>query len=337
MEIDFDKTNPENYLKISKIRGLKYFEEFIEALNVLKSCLTEKQLKDLLENKLLLKHDKFDKNKFIEYAVEMSVLRFFAENFSENFQYEKKTNPNNNTDVDCSISDGKFKFNIEVKTPVLDKKDQNISSGLKGRSLGRLPGSQFESIPKALDKALNIPEGSTKIINFDNKLKQFLIDSNRKFNSQRFNSENEANILVLGLDDTYEIMIWINYLLNEGNQGLFTFNSFCNPEEYKHVDFVVFTNLYFKHKNAITDRCVNHWDLKHAFIIMYNNRMINSKKRDVLEHFLKICPNYNAELGEYRVQRDEPELMKGVFKIKFFVEDELEKNRGIYLFEKQSR
>jgi hypothetical protein len=199
MEIDFNETDPDNYLKISKLRGLRYYEEFIEALEKLKPYLTKKQLKDLLENKLLLKHKKFDKNKFIEYAVEMSVLRFFAESFSENFQYEKKINPINNIDVDCSITDGGFKFNIEVKTPILDKRNQNVLSGLKGRSLGRLPDDEFESIPKALDQALNIQKGSTKVLNFDNKLKQFLIDSNRKFDPESVNSEDEANILVLGI------------------------------------------------------------------------------------------------------------------------------------------
>jgi len=337
MQINFDKINSDNYIKIAKIAGLKYFDEFIEAFNILKLYLSENQQKDLLENKLLLKQSNFDKNKFIQYAVEMSVIRFFAENFGENFQYEKKSNPNNNTDVDCTISDGKYKFNIEVKTPILDKKDVNISPGLKGRSLGRLPDGLFESISKAFDKALHIPEGSSNIINFDNKLKQFLIDANKKFNPQSNHSKNEANILILGLDDIVEIIIWINYLGNAGNGGLFTSNSFFDPKEYERVDFVVFTNLYFKHKNAITDKCLNHWDLKHSFVIMYNNPMVNSKKRDVLEHFLKLCPNHNAEIGEYKAQIDEPVLINDFFKLKFFVEDELERKRGIYLFEKESQ
>jgi len=337
MEIDFNQINSGNYIKIAKAAGLKYYDEFIEVLNILKPYLSEKQLKDILENKLLFKYNNFDKNKFIQHAVELSVLRFFAENFGEHFQYEKKSNPNNNTDVDCSFSDGKFKFNIEVKTPILDKKDINISPGMKGRSLGRLPDGLFEGITKTLDKALNLPKGSSNIVNFDNKLKQFLIDANKKFNPQSNNSENEANILIIGLDDIKEIMIWINYLENAGNGGLFTLNSFCDPKEYESVDFVVFTNLYFKHKNAITDKCQNHWDLKHNFVMMYNNPMTDPKKRDVLEHFLKLCPNYNNEVDEFEVQIDEPDSMNRLFKLKFFVENELERKRGIYLFEKQSQ
>ncbi len=115
MEINFDKTHPDHYLKKANATGSIYYDEFIEALNILKPHLTEKQLKDLLVNKMLLKQNKFDKNKFIQYAVEMSVLRYFAEEFGNSFKYENKINPNNNTDVDCSITDKGFKFNIEVK------------------------------------------------------------------------------------------------------------------------------------------------------------------------------------------------------------------------------
>jgi hypothetical protein len=58
---------------------------------------------------------------------------------------------------------------------------------------------------------------------------------------------------------------------------------------------------------------------------MYNNPLINSKKRNVLEHFLKVCPNYSIELGEYKVKRDEPEFIKGLFKLDFFVRMSLKK------------
>ncbi len=332
--MNLDIRNKENYIWIAKQQSSNYYKEFIQALKIIEPHLTTKEFKNLLDHKLQFSSSIFDKPKYLQHAVELSVLRYFAEYFKETFQYEYNANPENNTDVECRIKHNGFTYNIEVKTPVLDKKYCDLTSGLLGRSLGQLSDENYKNIPSEMDKALGNKVGSSKMINFNLKLKDFLKDSNKKFNAKALPTE--ANILIIGLDDIDEIILWSGYLKHEPNKGLFTNNSFENRTEYSNVDFVVLTNLLYKHKNALENKCTGYWDLKNCFSIMINNPRINRLKKDSLFHFAQICPNYNFDIANYTVMREnEHQIAKYIFKMKFFIEDELEKNRGIYLFDKK--
>jgi len=273
---------------------------------------------------------------FIQYAVETSTVSYFGERFPIDFKVEAKINPINDKDVDCQFIDGKFKYNIEVKcSDFVSKETIDNQDAFKYGTIGRLPDrgkEAIETISSALDEGLTKKGEQTKphleSKNMDNNLKDFLELAHEKFDPTP--KENEINVLLIGCDDERDMQNWFNYLWAE--QGLFTEQSFANKDNYKNVDLVVFTNLYFKHNKYFNKELQNFWSLEKSFNLIFGNPYRHSQKEAGIKHFMGILPNFTTELGQYKVSGDAPDYVKGSVKIPWFVRDNLEKKQEVFFF-----
>lgn len=327
---------PNHYFSIAQKNSHHYFDEFIETASILSGVLSDKEFDFWCTEKMLLKDQKFNDKTFIQYAVETSVARYFGEKFPTDFKIETQINPNNKKDVDCQFQDNGFKFNVEVKcSDFISKEKIQNKEGIKYETIGRLPDrgeKAIDIISAALDEnsktkgEKKMPHLKSK--NMDNNLKDFLELAHNKFDPTP--KENEVNILLVGCDDERDIQNWFNYLWAE--KGLFTEHSFAEKNNYKNVDLVVFTNLYFKHNRYFDKKVNNSWSLDKSFNLILGNPYRHLKKEEGIKHFMNILPNYTVELGEYVVPGDVPDAVKNSVRIPYFVKEHLEKEKGLFFF-----
>ena len=325
----------DHYLVKARNENLDYFDEFIKAAEIIKDNVSEREFEFWCKEKMLLKDQVFAEKTFIQYAVETSVARYFAEKHSENFQVEAKINPYNDKDVDIRFTDGDYTYNVEVKCSDFNSKEKiNSKDAFKYETVGRIPdrNETKETISTALDEGLAKKGEATKphveAKNMDNNLKDFLELSHEKFNPTP--SEQEVNILLVGCDDERDIQKWHYYLFAE--QGLFTEYSFADREKYKNVDLVVFTNLYFKHNKFFEKKVRNSWTLDQSFNLVFSNPFRQLHKEKAIKNFLDIIPHFTWDLSNYTVPGDAPAFVKDSVRISWFVKDNLEKTKGLYLF-----
>jgi hypothetical protein len=325
----------DHYLIIARNNSDHYYNEFIEASKIIKNVISEKEFEFWCSEKMLLKQQVFAEKTFIQYAVETSAARFFAEKYNENFKVEAKINPTNDKDVDIQFTNRDFKYNVEVKcSDFVSKEKIEVKDAFKYETVGRIPDRQEtkKNISTAIDEGLENKGEETKphldAKNMDNNLKDFLELSHEKFNPTP--NENEVNILLVGCDDERDIQKWHYYLFAE--QGLFTAKSFADREKYKNVDLVVFTNLYFKHNKYFDKNVRNSWTLENSFNLIFSNPFRLLQKEKAIKNFLDIFPHFTWDLSSYSVPGDAPSYVKDSVRISWFVKDNLEKNKGLYLF-----
>lgn len=325
----------DHYLLVARQKKNHYFDEFIQATTILKTVMTAKEFDFWCVEKMLLKQQPFLEKTFIQYAVETSTVRFFAEKHNENFKIEAKINPNNDKDVDVQFTNKTYKYNVEVKcSDFVSKEKIEAKDAFKYGTVGRIPDRQEtkEAISTAIDDGLTKKGEPTKphveTKNMDNNLKDFLELAHEKFNPTP--NEDEVNILLVGCDDAIDIQNWHYYLF--ADQGLFTKDSFADKTKYNNVDLVVFTNLYFKHNKFYEKRVKNSWTLEHGFNIVFSNPFRKISKEKAIKNFLDFFPHYTWDLFSYTVPGDTPAYVKDSVRISWFVKDNLETNKGLYLF-----
>ncbi|GAA4180526.1 hypothetical protein [Sphingobacterium ginsenosidimutans] len=328
---------PNHYLVRASGSSHPYFEGFMSTAESIQSILTEKEFEYWCTEKMLLKQKPFAEKKFIQYAVETTVAKYFGTKFPEGFRVEAKVNPENYKDVDCQFIDNGFVYNVEVKCSDFKSKEKiDSQDAFKFVTEGRLPDKGqkvINTITDALIESLTKKGEEIKPFlvskNMDNNLKEFLELAHEKFNPNP--SETEINILLVGCDDVYDIQNWVNYLY--AHEGLFTKDSFADRRCYQNVDLVVFTNQYFKHNKVLEKNVAASWTLDDGFnIVMVNpNRLL--KKTEGIRHFLDILPNYNTELGKYEVPGIAGPSVKDSVRISHFVKEYLEEKLGRYVFE----
>lgn len=325
----------DHYLVKARQEKNHYFDEFLEAATILKSVMTKKEFKFWLAEKMLIKQQAFLPKTFIQYAVETATVRFFAEKHNNNLKFEAKINPTNDKDVDLQFTDKSFTYNIEVKcSNFVAKEEADSEDAYKYETVGRIPDRQEtkEVISKAIDEGLKIKGEQTKphieAKNMDNNLKGFLELADEKYNPTP--NEDEVNILLVGCDDERDIQKWHYYLFAE--QGLFTPESFADRNKYRNVDLVVFTNQYFKNNNYFSKKVRNSWTLERSFNLVFSNPFRQLQKEKAIKNFLDIFPHYTWDLYSYSVPGDAPTYVKDSIRISTFVKVNLEKTKGIYLF-----
>lgn len=329
----------DHYLVKAREEKNHYFEEFVEAAAIIKDNISKNEFEFWCNEKMLLKEQEFAEKTFIQYAVETSAARYFAENHNENFQLEAKINPNNNKDVDIRFTHGNYSYNVEVKCSDFTSKEKNDNTeAFKYGTFGRIPDRDKtrEIISKALDEGLAKKGESIKphieAKNMDNNLKDFLELSHKKFNPRP--TEEEVNILLVGCDGENDIQKWHYYLFAE--QGLFTEKSFADRNNFDNVDLVVLTNLYFKHNRFFEKNTRNSWTLENSFNLVFSNPSRRLNKKESIKNFLDIFPHFTWDLCNYTVPGDAPSYVKNSVRISWFVKDNLEKNKGLYLFNEKN-
>ena len=329
----------DHYLIKSRLDKSHYFDEFIETADILKKVMSVNEFKFWIAEKMLIKQQAFLPKTFIQYAVETSVVRYFAEKQNENLKIEAKINQTNNKDVDLQFTNNSFKYNIEVKcSDFISKEKVDAKDGFKYETVGRIPDRQetkallSSSINESLEKKGLESKPHIDAKNMDNNLKDFLELAHDKFDPTP--KEEEVNILLVGCDDERDIQKWHYYLFAE--QGLFTEESFADREKYKNVDLVIFTNQYFKHYQYFTKKVKKSWTLDNSFNIVFSNPFRCLMKEKAIKNFCEIFPHYTLDLYNYSVPGDAPDYVKDSVKISWFVKDNLEKTKGIYLFNEKT-
>lgn len=327
----------DHYLRIAKDKNELYLKELKEAIDNLSRVLPTAKLNRLKDKLMIGKHE-FKEDKFIQSACEIAVANYFSG--KDGFDIEKKVNPYNNTDVDCQFTSNGIVYNIEVKCSSYDKRlTKPQKDDFVFQSIGRLNKSfeVFEEIKKilndGLDKSGNDRKGAFHPKKMDNVLKDFLISANNKFNPDL--NENEVNILLVGCDDSNDIQEWFHYLF--ASQGLFTSESFTDNKLYSSVDLVVLTNLYFKHKDFYKKQSKGFWSLTDTFNLYFENPSKKHTKRRAIDSFYFEFLNYNSAFNSYSPAGNTPDDIRDSFRILHFIKDYLEKENGIYLFNRPSK
>lgn len=338
MRDDFDKLelSEEHYLRIANESNDEYLNELIEALTQLEKRLAAKDFKIIWNDKLQLNKKNFHEKNFIQGACEIAVANYFVS--KPNFKIEARVNPNNKKDVDCQFTSKEFTYNIEVKCASFNAKEAvEKSDSFKFQTLGRLDNKDelIKILSEAIDEGLTnqgkpLKEHS-ELKNMDNNLKDFLELANQKFNPDC--SESEINILLVGCNDPADIQSWIGYLF--ATEGLFTKESYTDVSKYQNVDLVVFTNLYFKHKDFFDKNINNSWSLEDSLNLYFENPFRTNEKRDGIDNFYYELKNYNLEFNQFKVPGQVPIHVKEAVKTPHFVIDYLENKQNIYLFEQK--
>lgn len=308
-----------HYLLKAFSEKLPYYDSFKQAIDNLSTKLTEKQLGNLLTNKLLIKKGVFAEKTFIQSACETTVNAYFAKKYPNSFVYEKKLMFTNNKNVECQVRSYYFTYNIEVKCAGFDAKENiEIQDSFKFSTYGRI--NDYKQALQEIGELMiegqkrkgDIPKPLLEQRKMDNNLKDFLISANEKFNSSP--NEREINILVVCCGDANDFQQWHNYMY--APTGLFMHNSFYNPNEYARVDIVVLTNLYHRHYKYFEKlHLEDSWNFGSAFNLAFSNPFRSMNKEESIKHFLKVIPHYTYELEKFKLPpSNEPEFIRQVLK-----------------------
>lgn len=335
IETYLESTNDANPIKVSFIQKSKYYLDFVGTIPLLSSVLSDKDMEDIIINKLQLSKPAFDIDSFYEAATELSVILKMAQIPHNRFSYELPVRSGTNKNPECTIESSGFIINAEAKCPRLPPVPKPVDDEQKMlvmKAAGRVPDffGQFEQLKndlEATDKNLKMVVGKNK----DNTMKDFLQSANEKFADYR--NDDEINILFVALDDVHNIQEWWHYLFE--NEGLFTTTPFVDPRTFSRVDVVIYSNLLYRHKNRdIINGSA--WNLDDSFNLFMSNRYRQGPKENAHRYMLQFIKNFTEDMKKYKVPGDAPQYILEALQVAWFVKEELEKNRGQFYFEKQS-
>ena len=289
--------------------------------------LSEGEKRDIIDNKLRLRHTEADKTQYIQAACEVTICSWFANQAlgtSSKYQYELQVVPPK--DVDCAIWYKNIQFNIEVKCADYRLQNQiDAKPGLKINAFGRM--DDFEEFATKLATVMaNGPDpvAVAKAKHMDCKLKDYLLSGQEKFGNRV--DPDHLNVLYVCVDHQMDMQKWLSYLY--GARGLFTAESFESPANYANVDVVVFSNLYHRHHDIANKMALSdHWILNAAFNIAVANPA-STKAERLFTAFGEIAPLDNAALERFAATLDD---LGRELALSYYVNDQISK--GVYKFQ----
>lgn len=312
---------PDHYLL--KEENMEYYNQFLHQIDILEKfgCLdTERKMNSICTKLQILKT--FDINKYFQGVSEL-MLHMYACNNNFKFESDKKLNQKSNgTDVDIQIVYDMYKFNIEVKSPIMnldDKRRQNLLVDMSYRTipleqLNYYKGTVEEEV---IDSIVKNSEGEFEDFEYkkieDTKLLSYMQSCKDKFN---FNND-ELNILFIALPSDKMQNYW-SFLYNPYS-GFFTekFDSFGyfdkDGKQYKQSDFekidvIVLSNIISGHLKTITDFPT--WDIqKYCNILCINfyGKKFKEGNKQLLDAFIQLFPHDNLRFENHleMVQKEE--------------------------------
>lgn len=326
-------TDSNNYLVLANTNTHQYIGDF-ETVYDCYAANFPGEIKNWLQNKMLLNALPFNTKQFIQFACEATIVKFFADKYKTNLAIEKKINPANNMDVDLVFSENGFTFNIEIKCSDFNAKERiDATNTLKIQPIGRLEGfdetlAELQELLKPVAEKLNL-DAIVATKNMDNSLKDFLLSANKKFNPTT--TDKELNILSVSCNDAEDMQLWYYYMFKD--QGLFTSASFHPTAEFENVDVVILNNLYYKHNEYFNKKLINSWDFGNCFNLIFINPFAKQKKEEAINELLRICPNQNAGFRLWNMPGSAEEEVKDSRRIADFIKAELEGNQKLYFFD----
>lgn len=269
----------DNYpLKIAYKKQHRYYYDFVTVVKTFKQILSIKQFNELVDKFQLAKS--FNQQRYLQTVSEITILYYVLRycNAEHNFIYEPKYNGGYNPE--CSFAYMDKTVNLEVKCPNLEKRIEiQNKNTLKIFPAERI--SQHKEIinelsdiikPKIQDSAYSGVEEEKRL---DNKLKDYLISSQKKF---PVSDNSNFNILAISLDIVSDLDEWYSYVF--GNNGAFTHNSFIS-EKYDNVDAILLTTPACGHVRWEMYGKINVWSLEETVnILLLNPDREHSKTGD---------------------------------------------------------
>lgn len=320
MSINLENFKPksENHI-LNKMWNNEYGLEFQEVIKSFTVFLDSNKKLKKLKDKLFLKQNDISNdqlNQYIQTAVEFTVVRYFADNYPENFKYEPNLIAENNTDVECQFKINNLTFNIEVKATSYINNDLKNNDNLKLQTIGRL--ENYTELHNFFKKLIPNIESEKR---YDNNLKSHLTSAQSKL--PKDTNYQFCNVLIVGCNDSDDIQKQYHYLY--AKNGFFTENPLIEHSEFDLVDIVFFSNLFFKHNSKIDKPKLNKesWQFEKSFIVGFRNPYRKDQKLEHLDLIEGLIPNYTKSFMEYK---GAPEFIR----LKHFIHTELGMNRKIY-------
>ncbi len=323
MDLNVDDFKPKSNSHIlHKMWNKDYGLGFRNAIKCyLKFIITNKELKNvknkLFLNQLVLTIQQI--NQFIQSAIEITVVRYFAENFPLQFKLEPKLNEGSDNDVECQFQIENLKFNIEVKATSYIDNNPKDKDAFVLQTKGRL-----NDYKELLETMQNFLPNLKLDKRYDNNLKSHLYSAQSKF--PKNDSYKFCNVLIIGCNDSNDIQNHYDYLYSEQG-GFFTKQSFVEHSKFDLVDIVFLTNLFYKHNFKMENPKLDQdsWKFEKSFIIGFKNPYRKYKKEEHLKLIEAIIPNYTKSFKEYKGGPD-------FYRLRHFIHTELGTNRKIYFY-----
>ena len=318
INIDDFKPKSENHI-LYKMWNEEYGLEFQDMIKSFMFFLDSNKKRSKLKDKFFLKQNDISVqqlNQYIQSFVECTVIRYFADNFPENFKYEHKLIKGSDLDIECQFEIQNLTFNVEVKATSYINKSLKDDDSLKLRIKGNL--DYYEDIYRELQMFSPNLKLEKR---YDNNLGSHLKSTQSKL--QKDNNK-FCNVLILGCNDSNDIQNQYDYLYSKDG-GFFSANPLIKHSEFDLIDIVFLTNLFFKHNSEIEQSKLNKesWQFEKSFIVGFRNPYSKDFKKGHLDLIESIIPNYTKSFKEYK---DGAVFMP----LKHFIHSELGEKRKIY-------
>lgn len=299
-----EKAEDNNPIKVSYENKLNYYDNFLKMIDAFNNNISEKQMKDLLNDKLRI-DGKFDLAHYLQATSEINVLYYILRNYNNEFIYEPQYNGKKNPE--CSFKYQEKTINIEVKCPnLLDKIESDLRNTLKIQAAERIPNYKetINDIKKIVQPNLKNSDyvGVEEEKRIDNKLKDYVISASEKF---PMSDDNNFNILVVSLDIVSDFDEWYSYIF--GNTGVFTNSTFVPKEKYENVDAILLSNPMCGHirYNVLNDTDV--WKLEENlnFLFLNPNKEKTETGKFYFNYMLDVFGNLTKEFLIFIQELDE--------------------------------
>ena len=302
----------------------QYYENFLKYFRAesVMAMFKRKKMRTALLNKLQLSCN-YNRATYCQGVSEVMLWLYFA-NQNITFETEKKVAEANQRDVDLHIQEGRFLYNIEIKSPTVQFRSPNaLHLHVPFRTI---PKDESEKAINAFKQEFGEPllsmEGAmfTNIqvdkIN-DNKLVDYLKSAREKFPEL---SPIHCNALFIAVQTT-DISDYFGYLVN-GYTGIFSGREpIMQQDDYRNVDVVVLSNLVDGHLNP--EKISDPWNLNKYFNLMILNQANAMSSTAAQERLLSLVPNSTLEFEGYHTKFEETVKQEARSKNDPFLEEDL--------------
>ncbi|MCI6582974.1 MAG: hypothetical protein MSH15_13505, partial [Oscillospiraceae bacterium] len=253
------------------LNHFRFYNDFIDMINCFEKKLSKKDQENIY--KKISSSFQGDEQAFFQTCCELLVVYYILRNFDNEFTYEPKYKGNFNPE--CSFRSNDFTVNIEVKTPNYSNRiHQESRNTIKIFPAERIPDKDvvINGISKIIDLKSSGYEGVEELKRLDNKLKDFLIHSQKKFPL----GDNYFNILVIALEIIPDIDEWYSYIF--GDNGIFTDSSYVDYP-YDNVDAILLCTPIAGLKKWTEHRNINVWELENNINLLFLDPKKESTKK----------------------------------------------------------
>lgn len=280
--------------------GSRFYSDFIAMIKTFEANLSVKEQKSIYD-KISAAYLNEDYQVYLQCNCELIVLYYVLRKYHSSFKYEPTYNGRFNPE--CSFEHNGVVVNIEVKTPNYKKRiEQERNNTLKIYSAERIP--DHEEVIEELSNMVNLSDtaydGIEELSRLDNKLKDFLEHSQKKFPS----GDAYYNILVIAVEIVSDVDEWYSYIL--GDNGVFTNSSYVELN-YDNVDAILLCtpiaglNAWEKYPD------INVWQLEETINLIINDTRKEGGKKEKYynENVVDMFGTFTRGFVSYLISLDE--------------------------------